>query len=265
MLLCSRYRLVESVNFETDEALLTGESVPVQKDCDATYEPDTGPGDRLNIAYSSSSVTRGRARGITIATGMSTEIGSIAAALRASGKRRRPVKRDAEGHAKKRWYVEAWTLTGTDAIGRFLGVNVGTPLQRKLSKLAVLLFGVAVVFAIIVMGSNNWSSSNEVILYAIGTGLSMIPACLVVVLTVTMAVGTKRMVARNGMSLAFFRFFLHKLKPFFSDCSQARFPRGIGSCNRYLFGQNRDSDPGQDGRQEGLDPFSRHLFRRTDQ
>ena len=128
---------------------------------------------------------------------MFTEIGSIAAALRASNSKRRPVKRGPNGEAKKRWYVEAWTLTGTDAVGRFLGVNVGTPLQRKLSKLAILLFGVAVLFAIIVMAANLFSDNNEVILYAVGTGLSMIPACLVVVLTITMAVGTKRMVERN--------------------------------------------------------------------
>lgn len=190
-------RLVEAVNFETDEALLTGESLPVQKDCDATFKADTGPGDRLNIAFSSSTVTRGRARGVAIATGMTTEIGSIAAALRSNNSKRRPVKRGLDGKARKRSYLQAWTLTGYDAVGRFLGVNVGTPLQRKLSRLAVVLFGVAVVFAIIVMSANNWSDNNEVILYAVGTGLSMIPACLVVVLTITMAVGTKRMVERN--------------------------------------------------------------------
>ncbi|PGH15898.1 potassium/sodium efflux P-type ATPase, fungal-type [Helicocarpus griseus UAMH5409] len=190
-------RLVEAVNFETDEALLTGESLPVQKDAEQTFSRDTGPGDRLNIAYSSSTVTRGRARGVVVATGMKTEIGSIAAALRAGDSRVRQVKRGPDGETKKRWYVQAWTLTGTDAIGRFLGVNVGTPLQRKLSKLALLLFGVAVLFAIIVMAANKFSSKNEVIIYAVATGLSMIPACLVVVLTITMAVGTKRMVERH--------------------------------------------------------------------
>ncbi|KAL4744062.1 hypothetical protein BDV11DRAFT_2219 [Aspergillus similis] len=190
-------RLVEAVNFETDEALLTGESLPVQKECDTTFKEETGPGDRLNLAYSSSTVTRGRARGVVVNTGMATEIGSIAAALRATNSKRRPVKRGPGGETKKRWYLQAWTLTGTDAVGRFLGVNVGTPLQRKLSKLAILLFGIAVLFAIIVMAANLFSDDNEVILYAVGTGLSMIPACLVVVLTITMAVGTKRMVERN--------------------------------------------------------------------
>ena len=189
--------MVEAVNFETDEALLTGESLPVQKDAELTFKEDTGPGDRLNIAYSSSTVTRGRARGVVASTGMHTEIGSIAAALRATNSKRRPVKRGPNGETKKRWYVQAWTLTTTDAVGRFLGVNVGTPLQRKLSKLALLLFGVAVLFAIVVMSANLWSSNNEVIIYAVATGLSMIPACLVVVLTITMAVGTKRMVERH--------------------------------------------------------------------
>lgn len=80
-----KYRLVESVNFETDEALLTGESLPVRKDPALLLDDDTGPGDRLNVAYSSSTVTKGRARGIVFATGLNTEIGSIAAALRATG------------------------------------------------------------------------------------------------------------------------------------------------------------------------------------
>ena len=128
---------------------------------------------------------------------MRTEIGAIAAALRGGDSKRRPVKRGPDGESKKRWYVQAWTLTTTDAIGRFLGINVGTPLQRKLSKLALLLFFVAIICAVIVAGANEWRGDKEVIIYAVATGLSMIPACLVVVLTITMAVGTKQMVKRH--------------------------------------------------------------------
>ncbi|KAL8984371.1 MAG: hypothetical protein Q9177_004717 [Variospora cf. flavescens] len=190
-------RLLEAVNFETDEALLTGESLPVQKDAEATFNPDTGAGDRLNVAFSSSTITKGRARGIVFATGMKTEIGSIAAALRATGRKYRPVKRKPDGSAGAHRYAEAWGLTAGDFIGHFLGVNVGTPLQRKLSKLAILLFGIAVVCAIIVLAANDFSNNREVIIYAVATGLSMIPACLVVVLTITMAAGTKRMVQRH--------------------------------------------------------------------
>lgn len=149
------------------------------------------------MAYSSSTVTKGRSKGIVFATGVYTEIGAIASALRDKGTKVRQVKRKPDGSAKPHRYLEAYTLTLTDAIGRFLGVNVGTPLQKKLSKLAILLFGVAVVCAIIVLGANKFNSRQEVIIYAVATGLSMIPASLVVVLTITMAAGTKRMVKRN--------------------------------------------------------------------
>ncbi|OLN88991.1 Sodium transport ATPase 2 [Colletotrichum chlorophyti] len=190
-------RIVEAVNFETNEALLTGESLPIRKEASQTFDDDTGPGDRLNVAYSSSTVTKGRARGIVFATGMYTEIGQIAAALRGKNSRRREVKRKEDGSASFGRYLQAWTLTGSDAVGRFLGVNVGTPLQRKLSKLAILLFGTAIVCALIVLGANEFNTNQEVIIYAVATGLSMIPASLVVVLTITMAAGTKRMVQRH--------------------------------------------------------------------
>lgn len=190
-------RLTEVMNFETDEALLTGESLPVQKIADETYDPELGPGDRLNIAYSSSTVTKGRAKGIVFATGMYTEIGTIAAALRSKNSRVREPKRTPEGRVRPHRQAQAWALTGKDLVGNFLGVNVGTPLQRVLSRLACGLFVVAVIFAVIVLAANNFSNQQEVIIYAVATGLSMLPASLIVVLTITMAAGTKRMVERH--------------------------------------------------------------------
>ncbi|KAL7621464.1 P-type ATPase [Parahypoxylon ruwenzoriense] len=190
-------RIIEAVNFEADEALLTGESLPVRKDENATFDDATGPGDRLNVAFSSSTVTKGRAKGIVFATASYTEIGAIAVALRQKDSKVRPVKRKPDGSAKPYRYLEAYTLTLTDAIGNFLGVNVGTPLQKKLSKLAILLFGIAVLCAIIVLAANQFNPRQEVVIYGVATGLSMIPASLVVVLTITMAAGTKRMVKRN--------------------------------------------------------------------
>lgn len=185
------------MNFETDEALLTGESLPISKDAQEVFGVEANPGDRLNIAFSSSTVTNGRARGVVFATGMNTEIGSIAKALRTNGSPMRPVKHELDGSVKLRRYPEAWGLRASDFVGHFLGVNVGTPLQRKLSQLALLLFVIALVCAVIVMGANQFSYNSDVIIYAVATGLSMIPASLIVVLTITMAAGTSRMVDRH--------------------------------------------------------------------
>ena len=216
-------RLVEAVNFETDEALLTGESLPVRKATEDVFDSDTGPGDRLNVAYSSSTVTKGRATGICFATGMYTEIGSIAAALRKKDSKVRSVKRNPDETAQPHRYMQAAILTCSDAVGHFLGVNVGTPLQKKLSRLAVLLFCIAVVCAIIVLGANEFRSDQEVVIYAVATGLSMIPASLVVVLTITMAAGTKRMVERHVIVSKYIHFYL-PLRVY-SRTTQQRHPR----------------------------------------
>lgn len=72
------------MNFETDKALLTGESLPVRKNKEATFKEKTGPSDHLNVAYSSLNVTKGRAKGVVFATGIFTEISAIASQLRES-------------------------------------------------------------------------------------------------------------------------------------------------------------------------------------
>ena len=157
-------RIVEAMNFEADEALLTGESMPVAKDGAIAFgnkdedldEIDIGVGDRINMAYSSSSVTKGRATGIVIGTGMKTEIGRIADALRgaARNKKIRQVKSNAHGKSYPHHYVQAGALTVYDKVARFLGLTKGTPLQRKLSSLAIVLFFIAVLFAIVVFLAN---------------------------------------------------------------------------------------------------------------
>ena len=193
-------RLFESMNFETDEALLTGESLPVAKSAAATYDQDIGVGDRLNMAYSSSTVTRGRARGIVVTTGMSTEIGNIAETLRAANNRK--VRRLSEHRneqnkvsVKERIKFTAFWLR--DWIGIILGLTTGTPLQRKLSKLAYVLLVVAVFLAIIVFGANKFNVTHEVSIYAISLGIAIIPESLIAVLSITMAMGTRAMAKRN--------------------------------------------------------------------
>ncbi|EFR03913.1 potassium/sodium efflux P-type ATPase [Nannizzia gypsea CBS 118893] len=136
-------RLFEAMNLECDEKILTGEAAPVAKDTDFETSGDevtVGVGDRLNMAYSSSTVTKGRGRGIIVFTGMYTEI--------------------VKGGALRIW----------DAIGKFLGLTEGTPLQIKLSKLAYSLFGCAILLAIIVFGVNKFNVTDEVAIYAISTG-----------------------------------------------------------------------------------------------
>ena len=183
------FRIIDSLNFETDEALLTGESLPVVKDHTVVYDDVVGVGDRLNMAFSSSIVTKGRATGIVVKTGLNTEIGEIAQSLKNS-------KRSLKGDGETSTLQNLWQLT-KHGIGSFLGTTVGTPLSRKLSKLAILLFIIAVIFAIIVMATQEFRVTNEIAIYAICVAVSMIPSSLVVVLTITMSVGAKVMSSKH--------------------------------------------------------------------
>ncbi|GAW10962.1 hypothetical protein ANO14919_003000 [Xylariales sp. No.14919] len=72
-------RLFEAMNLAADEQSLTGESLPVEKTVDPLKDTDLGIGDRINIAYGTTTVQKGRGRGIVISTGMETEVGKIAA------------------------------------------------------------------------------------------------------------------------------------------------------------------------------------------
>ena len=167
-------RLFDTMHLECDEKILTGEAMPVAKehkmDMSATDESATGVGDRLNMAYSSSTVTKGRGRGIVAFTGMFTEIGKIANSMQ--GKARKPNRSLSrkQGHMQP---AKGAILRFWDGIGKFLGLTVGTPLQRKLSKLAYILFGCALILAVIVFGVNRFNVTNEVAIYAISTGKPM--------------------------------------------------------------------------------------------
>jgi len=67
--------------------------------------------------------------------------------------------------------VKGAALLVWDGLGAFLGLTTGTPLQRKLSKLAYTLFGCAIILAVIVFGVNRFNVTNEVAIYAISTGV----------------------------------------------------------------------------------------------
>lgn len=72
-------RVFEAMNLAADEQSLTGESLPVEKIVDCLENTELGIGDRINIAYGTTTVQKGRGRGIVISTGMQTEVGKIAA------------------------------------------------------------------------------------------------------------------------------------------------------------------------------------------
>lgn len=192
-------RLFEEMNLETDEKILTGEALPVAKDIEKDYsdktELDTGVGDRLNMVYSTTTVTKGRGRGIVVFTGMGTEIGKIAASMQ--GKQRKPNRSMSRKKYGSFQPVKGASLRTFDAIGKFLGLTEGTPLQIKLNKLAYVLFACAIALAIIVFGVNRFNVTKEVAVYAISTGIAIIPESLVAVLTLTMVVGMSVMRKRK--------------------------------------------------------------------
>ena len=133
-------RLINSVNLASEEQLLTGESKPCSKDAETVLDDLEMPiGDRSNMAYSSTTITRGRGMGVVTAIGMQTEIGKIAELL---GDKKANSGDDVSW--KTRAYRKA--LYG---IKSGLGL-IGTPLQVKLSWFALFLFALAILLAIIV-------------------------------------------------------------------------------------------------------------------
>ena len=86
-------RLIDSANLKVQEASLTGESVPSEKDADITLPRDCVLGDRSNMVYTSAIVTYGRATGVVVATGMDTEVGNIAGMLENQDELDTPLKR----------------------------------------------------------------------------------------------------------------------------------------------------------------------------
>ncbi|HIT44460.1 TPA: cation-translocating P-type ATPase [Candidatus Avacholeplasma faecigallinarum] len=164
-------RLVQSVNLKVNESSLTGESVPVEKDCNIVFSDEVGIGDRINSAYMSTTVTYGRGMGVVVRCGMQTEIGRIASAISES---------DAEE----------------------------TPLQKvlaKLSKILGILTLAVVVFVLLVdiiwifvdgKGSEI-EAYMEAILSSISLAVAAIPEGLPAVVTIVLAVGVQRMVRAN--------------------------------------------------------------------
>ncbi len=157
-------RLISTNNLKIQEASLTGESVPVEKDDDTLFAEDTSLGDRANMAYSSSMVMYGNGTGIVVETGMSTEVGQIAHLLD-------------------------------------LQDEYDTPLKRKLNSVGKILsiFGLFVCIVIFVIGSLYGRPWIPLLMTAISLAISVIPEGLPATATIVMALGVQRMAQKNAL------------------------------------------------------------------
>lgn len=157
-------RIIESANLKIDEASLTGESVPVEKDGSALLTGEAGIGDRVNMAYMSTIVTYGRGRGIVVSTGENSEIGKIANKIMEIKAEKTPLQQ------------------GLDILGKWLG-------------LACL--GICVV--VFIIGLIRGGSLLEMFMISISLAVAAIPEGLPAVVTIVLALGMKRMVERNAV------------------------------------------------------------------
>ena len=157
-------RLLHSVSLKSEESALTGESVPSEKDAEASVEEKAPLGDRSNMVFSGCSVTYGTATAVITATGMDTEMGKIANLL------------DEESDTQ-------------------------TPLQRKLAQLGkylgiLALIACAVIF---IVGLVNGIPVMEIFMTAVSLAVSAIPEGLPAIVTIVLSIGVQRMVKKNAL------------------------------------------------------------------
>nr|ODN85706.1 potassium/sodium efflux P-type ATPase, fungal-type [Cryptococcus depauperatus CBS 7841] len=170
-------------NLEADEAFLTGESLPVTKQAESVHEQDCPVGDRLSMAFSGSQITKGRARIAVTSTGMATEMGKIAQALESKA------TNDRHGFRALWWKIKV-----------LLGVVETTPLQIKLNKLAYFLLACACVLAVIVVASTGFRHVPlSIATYAVATAVSILPASLIAVVSLTLARASTDLASRHAL------------------------------------------------------------------
>ncbi|MFW5722883.1 MAG: cation-translocating P-type ATPase, partial [Desulfohalobiaceae bacterium] len=156
-------RVISASELRVDESSLTGESEPAAKE-DRPLEADTVLADRDNMVFMSTLVTDGRARAVVVATGMDTAMGGIAGEVRAARREK-------------------------------------TPLQHRLGRLSIQIGALAVGLAGAVFGLGLFSgyALTEMLLYAVAVAVSAIPEGLPAVISVTLALGVRRMAGRNAV------------------------------------------------------------------
>lgn len=130
-------RLVEANSLAADESALTGESLPVEKDARRRVSRDAPVGDRVTMAYAGTVLTRGRGRGIAVATGMRTEVGRIAGLVEEAKQPKTPLERTMRELARKLTFVAVGVSLAVPAVG----VALGQPFRE------MVLTGLTLAFA----------------------------------------------------------------------------------------------------------------------
>jgi P-type Ca2+ transporter type 2C len=160
-------RWIEAVNLKTEEASLTGESVPVEKRADIVVEADAPLGDRINMGYSSTLATYGRGLGLAVGTGMDTELGRIASMLEEEEQEETPLQRKLDDFGKK------------------LGIAI--------LSLCGAMFALAVGEELLKTGAVPKGDLFEFFLTSVSLAVAAIPEGLVAIVTIVLAIGVQLM------------------------------------------------------------------------
>ena len=159
-------RLLEAASLKIEEAALTGESVPVEKDITETVAADAGIGDRVNMGYQNSNVTYGRGTGVVTNTGMYTEVGKIADMLANADESQTPLKQSLEQLSKSLTYLIVAIALVTFLVSVF--IRSEQPLEGLMVAVALAVAAIpeglpAIVTILLSLGTTTLAKRNSIV------------------------------------------------------------------------------------------------------
>lgn len=159
-------RLLEAASLKIEEAALTGESVPVEKDITETVAADAGIGDRINMGYQNSNVTYGRGTGVVTNTGMYTEVGKIADMLANADESQTPLKQSLEQLSKSLTYLIVAIALVTFLVSVF--IRGEQPLEGLMVAVALAVAAIpeglpAIVTILLSLGTTTLAKRNSIV------------------------------------------------------------------------------------------------------